>query len=143
MIIIIDSLPKGMQLPLLVAGEDGLSSSVNIQPAARPSSRPVDARSHPTPVEGPVVGEKLKTDSGDNLDNLRKLVEEAKNEIQMVRRDLSLSFDDETGRLIIKVIDRDSEEVVRQIPPEEILAFIRQLSKAMDSRDGGLIQEKV
>lgn len=137
---IIDSLSKGMRPPLSVAGEGGLSASVNIQPAARPNSSPVDARSRPTPVEGPVVGEKVKTGSGDDL---RKLVEKTQNQIQMVRRDLSLSFDDETGHLIIKVIDRDSEEVVRQIPAEEVMAFIRQLSKSLDSRDGGLIQEKV
>ncbi len=133
---VIDSLSKGMRPPLSVAGEGGLSASVNIQPAARHGSSPVDARSRPTLMEG----KEVKPASEDDL---RKIVEKTQNQIQMVRRDLSLSFDDETGHLIIKVIDRDSEEVVRQIPAEEVMAFIRQLSKSLDSRDGGLIQEKV
>lgn len=41
---------------------------------------------------------------------------------------LSLSFtvDQETGRSIISVIDIETGEVVRQIPPEEVLNFLKQ-----------------
>lgn len=36
--------------------------------------------------------------------------------------------DHATGRSVIRVYDRDSGELIRQIPPEEVLAFLRQLA---------------
>ena len=40
---------------------------------------------------------------------------------------LEFSVDADTDTQVIKVIDRSSGNVVRQIPPEEVLAFLRQL----------------
>ncbi len=42
---------------------------------------------------------------------------------------LEFSVDKETGTTIIKVLDVETGEVVRQIPPEEVLAFMRQFEK--------------
>jgi flagellar protein FlaG len=42
---------------------------------------------------------------------------------------LEFSVDKETGATIIKVLDIETGEVVRQIPPEEVLAFMRQFDK--------------
>lgn len=36
--------------------------------------------------------------------------------------------DKTTGRSVIRVYDRESGELIRQIPPEEILAFLRQIA---------------
>lgn len=36
--------------------------------------------------------------------------------------------DHATGRSVIRVYDRESGELIRQIPPEEVLAFLRQLA---------------
>jgi len=40
---------------------------------------------------------------------------------------LKFTVDEITGRSVITVYDLDSGSVVRQIPPEEVLAFQRQL----------------
>ena len=40
---------------------------------------------------------------------------------------LKFSVDKETGQYIIAVIDTESGEVIRQIPPGEVLNFLRQL----------------
>jgi flagellar protein FlaG len=42
---------------------------------------------------------------------------------------LEFSVDKETGVTVIKVLDIETGEVVRQIPPEEVLAFMRQFEK--------------
>lgn len=42
---------------------------------------------------------------------------------------LEFSIDRETGVRIIKVLDVESGEVVRQIPPDEVLAFLRHFDK--------------
>jgi flagellar protein FlaG len=48
------------------------------------------------------------------------------NEIMRDReRDLEFSIDEVTGRTILKVIHAESGEVIRQIPPEELLNITR------------------
>lgn len=40
---------------------------------------------------------------------------------QAVNRNLQFSVDEDTGRIIIKVTDGDTGEVIREIPPKEIM----------------------
>lgn len=47
--------------------------------------------------------------------------------VQEVQRDLRFSVDDATGRTVVKVIDSATEQVVRQIPADEILAIAENL----------------
>ena len=42
---------------------------------------------------------------------------------------LKFTVDETTGRSVITVYDLDSGSVIRQIPPEEVLAFQRQLQE--------------
>ncbi len=42
---------------------------------------------------------------------------------------LEFSVDKDTGVTIIKVLDTETGEIVRQIPPEEVLTFMRQFEK--------------
>ncbi len=51
---------------------------------------------------------------------------------------LNFSIDKETGRTVVKVIDRATDEVIKQIPAEEMLA----IAKAIDKLKGLLIQQK-
>lgn len=45
--------------------------------------------------------------------------------VQHVSRDLHFSVDDESGRTVMTVTDRDTQEVVRQVPSEEVLVMSR------------------
>ena len=51
---------------------------------------------------------------------------------------LSFSIDKDTGQTVVKVIDSSTDEVIKQIPSEEILA----ISKAIDQLKGVFIQQK-
>lgn len=42
---------------------------------------------------------------------------------------LNFSIDDKTKRLVVKVVNSESGEVVRQIPPEDMLKFIEHFDK--------------
>lgn len=53
-------------------------------------------------------------------------------------RDLEFSVDESTGRTILKVIHAESGEVIRQIPPEELL----QIAKTFIEGTGSLIQDE-
>lgn len=59
--------------------------------------------------------------------------------VQSAQRNLSFSIDEESGHDIVKVIDVETEEVVRQIPSEEFL----KISKSMGSMNGVLFKDQV
>jgi flagellar protein FlaG len=48
---------------------------------------------------------------------------------QIVRRDLNFSLDEDSGKMVVKIIDSESQELVRQIPPDELLALARRLQQ--------------
>jgi flagellar protein FlaG len=56
--------------------------------------------------------------------DLERLVEELSDLVQSVRRELKFSVDEESGRTVIRVIDSDTGETIRQIPPEEVLTLL-------------------
>ncbi|MEQ8662361.1 MAG: flagellar protein FlaG [Gammaproteobacteria bacterium] len=55
---------------------------------------------------------------------------------QNLQRSLQFHVDEDSGRTIITVIDKQTEEVIRQIPPEEVLSLAEQFG-----RGGGLFVE--
>lgn len=53
-------------------------------------------------------------------------------------RGLEFSVDDETNIRVVKVVDTESKEVIRQIPSEEIL----HIAEALDKLQGLLLRDK-
>ena len=68
-------------------------------------------------------------------DELESVVSQLKDYVQNLQRDMDFHVDDATGRVVIQVIDSNSNEVIRQIPSEEILAIARHLSEAIESNE--------
>jgi uncharacterized FlaG/YvyC family protein len=52
-----------------------------------------------------------------------------KSDLSGDRRELVMSVDPESGRLVTKVIERDSEDVVFQQPPDRILDLAREIRR--------------
>ena len=75
---------------------------------------------------------------------LEKAVSQLKAYVQNTQRDMDFSVDDVTGRVVVRVIDSQSEEVIRQIPSEEMLAISRHLSESLENEEpkGFLIELK-
>ncbi len=75
---------------------------------------------------------------------LEKVVSQLNAYIQNTQRDVDFSVDDATGRVVVRVIDSISEEVIRQIPSEEMLAISRHLIESLetDQPKGFLIELK-
>lgn len=60
--------------------------------------------------------------------------------IQPVVRDISFSIHDKTGDVVVRIIDRESQEVIRQIPSEEMLKLAERLeSLGPDATAPGLL----
>ncbi|MDG1580346.1 flagellar protein FlaG [Pseudomonas sp. GOM6] len=49
--------------------------------------------------------------------------------VQSVRRNLDFQLDDSTGRVVVKVTDSESGDVIRQIPSEEALKLAESLEE--------------
>ena len=64
---------------------------------------------------------------------LSKAVDELSLHAQSISRDLEFSVDEELGRTVITVYDSKTEEVIRQIPSEEVIALARHLSDQQNS----------
>jgi flagellar protein FlaG len=69
---------------------------------------------------------------------LRDKVAQLNDYMQNMNRNLQFSVDDTSGDTVIKVIDSETEEVVRQIPSEEIL----EARHAAEKYRGVLIETK-
>lgn len=66
-------------------------------------------------------------------------IESANDEIQIYNRSLKFSIHEKTKEIMVKVIDTETEEVIREIPPEEILDMVAKLWELA----GILVDEKV
>jgi len=62
---------------------------------------------------------------------------------QNLQRDINFSVDETTRQTVIQVIDSETDEVIRQIPSEDILALARALEYYQDDGKGKLIQVQV
>ena len=57
--------------------------------------------------------------------------------VQPINSNLEFSVNDDTGQLVVKIIDRATKEVIRQMPSEEMLA----IAKALDSIKGLFVKQ--
>ena len=108
------------QLPMVDAG---LSARQGERPAQSRRAEPAVVktdRSH-TRQEASVSQENSK-----EAKDLPEMVEQLNTKLQETQRGLRFSVDDSSGRIIVKVIDVDTDEVIRQIPSEEMLTIMRQ-----------------
>lgn len=65
--------------------------------------------------------------SGGSADEIKDAVRQANKAISEIRNGLEFEVDDETGRVVIKIVDSETKEVVRQLPSEEMLKIARAL----------------
>jgi len=69
---------------------------------------------------------------------VKKAAEQINEFIQSSSRNLQFSVDKNLNRIIVKVVDKETGEVIRQIPGEETLA----IANSLDTQKGVLIQSK-
>jgi uncharacterized FlaG/YvyC family protein len=60
--------------------------------------------------------------------------------VNLLSSGLEFSQDQDTGLTVIKMYDRETGKLVRQLPPEETLTFLRQLA---DDKKGVLVSKKL
>jgi len=72
-------------------------------------------------------------------EQLEKVAQELQEFVGELNRGLEFSVDKDSGRDVIKVIDKSSGDLVKQFPSEEVLTLVAKLSEMT----GGLVDAKV
>ena len=71
-------------------------------------------------------------------EQVQQAVAEIQKAVEPMARNLQFSIDKETGKTVVTVVDSATNEVIRQIPGEEVLAIAR----AIDRMQGLLFRQK-
>ena len=117
------------------ASKDVLSKSV----AATAQPRASQNRQTVTVAEGNnLPPEQSKSEV--SAEELKKVVEQLNEHVQMIQRDLQFSVDEDSGRTVVRVVNSETQELVRQIPSEEVLRISRALQEQLDNSKGLIFQ---
>ncbi len=126
---LITSLPASMRRPLEAYATHATPKAAppaggrkEVEPAAA-AAREAGARDA-LPLE-PVADREALIDAVSTLQDY----------VQNIQRDLEFTVDEELGRVIIRVYDSETKEIIRQIPAEEMLKLARQMAQV----DEGLL----
>lgn len=77
-------------------------------------------------------------DSNQGKPSLENAVKNLENFVSAVNSEISFSIDQASGAQVVKVLDSQSKEVLRQIPSEEAI----QLAQALDKLQGLFVKAK-
>ena len=123
-----------------MASESITSTSLNTQPVAvpkqdlQPPTNPVSKVLDSKPIEKVEAKQepiKINTQPVGSAEEISKAIEQVQVMMDLRNRSVSISQDSESGKEVIKVRNEQTGEVIRQMPTEEMLAFMRNLTKML------------
>ncbi len=122
----VQPISAGATLPNQVAvGNQGITRSDTAAISADPAG---NIRAEQQQTVSPAV----------TVEQLSAAIAEVETALKPVAGALNFSLDDETGQTLVKVVDRETDEVIRQIPSEELM----RISKALDTLRGLLLNNE-
>ena len=121
-------IPSAMSGPdAFLSSEKGKSTPMEPKaPTAAPAEPPPKPSSDVPPVEVSRAGGADAQSEG-GRDKLREAIEAIQEKLKPGPRALDFSVNDKLGDVVVKVVDPSSKQVIREIPPEEIIAMRERL----------------
>ncbi len=101
-----------------------------------PVSFTPDANIKATPVQ--TTNAVQQADAAASMDEVKQAVQDINKSLQSLSQGLEFSVDTDSKEVIIKVVDQQTKEVLRQMPSKEAL----EIAKALDQVLGKLIKTK-
>lgn len=83
----------------------------------------------------------FKGKSNHNPDVLQEAINTANKAMKLSNYHLQFKLHEGSGRYQVKVIDSETEQVIREIPPENLLEFSAMIKKMLDEALGLLVDE--
>lgn len=98
-----------------------------------PATQGVETRPENAQTQGVEGGQRVPS-----AGELQKALEDVAKAVAPMAQSLEFSLDKDSGKTVVKVMDTETNEVIRQIPTEEVLA----ISKAVDTLKGLLLKQQ-
>jgi flagellar protein FlaG len=68
-----------------------------------------------------------------SAEDVKAAVEQMKDFAQVMSRQLQFDVDDDSGKTVVRVLDKDSGDIIRQIPSDEVLALAKHMRELMEA----------
>ena len=107
----------GTVFPVTAAIARTATPSVPEKPKEQPKPTVSESSGQQLPAKRPAVAPV----------DVSKVAERLNDFVQSSQRSLRFRVDDNSGRTVITVVNAATDEVIRQIPPEEVLSLAQQL----------------
>ncbi len=86
-----------------------------------------------------IAAEEVVTNQPLTTQQLERVAQQLQDFVGDLNRNIEFSVDEDSGRDVIKVIDKDSGDLLKQYPSEEVLTLVAKLSDMV----GGFVDTKV
>ncbi len=116
--------------------EQKVQSAASVQQVKPVETNAVTAKTYMDKQDG--AREEEKRDAQANANRLKSILNETNNKIKPTRTRCEFSYVEDVNRVSIKVMDIDTDKVIREIPPEETLEMLQKLWEVA----GLLVDEK-
>lgn len=77
-----------------------------------------------------------------SADVVKKAAEKGNKFLQATNQSLQFKVDDSTKEVVVKIVDNETGDLVRQIPSEEMLSFIKRMQELDSKHKGAVIQDR-
>ena len=120
-------------------GSNALTSMLAQRPqnAAPAPNAAADKADKPVQSQSTVSASEARSEPV-SREQLNQAIKATKDFVGSINSSLDFSVDEDTGSVVVKVIDKETKEVIRQFPSEEMLS----IAKALDSIKGLLVKQK-
>jgi flagellar protein FlaG len=113
-----------------LVGSPNPATSAGVQPASQQVGAVAGANNEP---DASAVNETSRAskllDPEQQAQAVQEAVEQLGEFLGVISSDLKISVDSDVNRTVVKVINRSNDEVIRQIPSDEVLALMRRMSE--------------
>lgn len=107
------------------------TETTNTVPPVVSTMLPMGAVAHTATPEAAPAHEATKKGKKISEDQVQKVVRDINEQLQSIQTDLKFSVDKSTGKMVLKIVNSKTEEVVRQIPGEDALRLSTRISKLL------------
>jgi len=114
-----------------------IPASRDLSTSHAPRQAPVEPAKPAAPLESPVTAVKPAA-AAPELNQVKQATELINKTIQTLSRNLEFTVDEESKENVVKVVDKDTGEVIRQMPSEETL----RIANALDQLQGLILKQK-
>ena len=115
------------------------TTAANTAPSSARSASTIDPSPRTAP-SAPARTDESASASGQPVDagELASAIEKVQDFTKTLANELKFNIDEDSGQMVVKIVDSATDEVIRQIPSEEML----EIAKALDQIQGLLIKQK-